>query len=97
MSQVPELPESPQQTFPGIRYGEALEDFRDKWLHGMAFMVVADKRRFSLISKTKPSTSFELMLNSGPLMGFMVAVRISAEGISGINTGTLHGENNLCL
>ncbi|KAJ3622916.1 hypothetical protein MTP99_019186 [Tenebrio molitor] len=72
-----------------MRYGEALEDFLDRWLQGIAFIVVADSRRFSLISSTRPSTSLELMLNSGPRMGFIVLmVRISAEGISGIQTPT---------
>lgn len=77
-----------------MRYGEARDDFRDKWLHGIAFIVVvADNRKFSLISNTRPSTSFELMLNSGPLIAFValivvvvaaVVVLMSADGISGI-------------
>lgn len=86
---------SQEQMRAGTRYGDALDDFLDRWLHGSAFMVEADTRRFSLISSTSPSTSFELMLNSGPLIGFIVAValllgvRILAEGIANMNVACL--------
>lgn len=74
-----------QQILLGTLYGDALDDFRDRWLHGIAFIVVADNLRFSLISSTRPSTSFELMLNSGPRpAALFVIARISADGIAGI-------------
>lgn len=61
-------------------------------MQGKAFMDV-ESRRFSLISITKPSTSFALMLNSGPRSGgcsgilfaaelLEVIIRISADGIA---------------
>lgn len=81
-----------QHILPGTLYGDALDDFRDRWLHGIAFMVLADNLRFSLISSTKPSTSLELILNSGPRPdgALFVIARISADGIAGMyDSGTV--------